>query len=150
MTLCTAACQTSVSLTISWNLYKFMSMASVMPSKHLILCCPLLLLPLIFPSLRVITVKVTWALILDLLCTGCVAVVNLFNFSVWVRAQSCLTLRWSVACQTPLSMEFSRQEYWGRFSFLFPGDLPNPGIEPSLLHCRQILYHLNHQGSSEP
>jgi len=31
-------------------------------------------------------------------------------------------------------------------AMLPPGDLPNPGIEPSLLHWRQILYHLSHQG----
>ena len=43
----------SMSLTISWSLPKFMSIASVMPSNHLILCCPLLLLPSIFPSIRV-------------------------------------------------------------------------------------------------
>ena len=35
---------------------------------------------------------------------------------------------WTLACQAPLSMEFSRQEYWSGFSS--PGDLPNPGIEP--------------------
>ena len=48
-----AACQTSLSITISLSLLKFMSIESVMPSNHLILCCPLLLLPLIFPSIRV-------------------------------------------------------------------------------------------------
>ena len=36
---------------------------------------------------------------------------------------------WTVAYQAPLSMEFSKQEYWSWFSFLTPGDLPNPGIE---------------------
>ena len=36
---------------------------------------------------------------------------------------------WSVAHQTPLSMEFSRQEYWSGLLCPFPGDLPNPGIE---------------------
>ena len=36
---------------------------------------------------------------------------------------------WTIACQAPLSMEFSRQEYWSRLPFLSPGDLPNPGIE---------------------
>ena len=40
-------------LTISWSLLKFMSIGSVMPSNHLIFCSPLLLLPLIFPSIRV-------------------------------------------------------------------------------------------------
>ena len=36
----------------------------------------------------------------------------------------------TVACQASLSMGFSRQEYWSRLPFPFPGDLPNPGIEP--------------------
>ena len=36
---------------------------------------------------------------------------------------------WAVSCQTPLSMEFSRQEYWSGLPFPFPQDLPNPGIE---------------------
>ena len=37
---------------------------------------------------------------------------------------------WTVAYQAPLSMEFSRQEYWSGLLFPSPGDLPNPGIEP--------------------
>ena len=37
---------------------------------------------------------------------------------------------WAVACQAPLSMGFSRQEYWSGLSFPSPGDLPNPGIKP--------------------
>ena len=44
------------------------------------------------------------------------------------------------------SMGFSRQEYWSGSPFPSPGDLPNPGIEPSLLHCRQTLYRLSYQG----
>ena len=49
----TAACQPSPSFTISWSLLKLMSIESVMPSNHLILCCPLLLLLSTFPSIRV-------------------------------------------------------------------------------------------------
>ena len=49
----TAACQASLSITNSWSLLKLMSIKSVMPSNHLILCCPLLLPPSIFPSIRV-------------------------------------------------------------------------------------------------
>ena len=49
----TAACQASLSLTISWSLLTLMSLESVMPSNHLILCHPLLLLTSIFPSIRV-------------------------------------------------------------------------------------------------
>ena len=45
--------QASLSITNSWSLLKLMSIESVMPSNYLILCCPLLLLPPIFPSIRV-------------------------------------------------------------------------------------------------
>ena len=132
--------------------------------------------------------------------------VNLLS-NVWLFA----TL-WTIACQAPPSMGFSKQEFWSGLPFPSPGDLPNPGIEsmspalagrfrrapgkphiypcpeteaskispfgtgiqkvlnsnivlrpilyvhmclcvptqglnPGLLHCRQILYHLSHQGS---
>ena len=53
VTTWTAACQTSLSFTISQTLLKFLSIKSVMASKHLILCHPLLLLPSIFPGIRV-------------------------------------------------------------------------------------------------
>ena len=49
----TAACQSSLSITNSWNLFKLMSIESVTPSNHLILRRPLLLPPSIFPSIRV-------------------------------------------------------------------------------------------------
>ena len=49
----TAACQASLSIANSRSLHKLMSIESVMPSSHLILCCPLLLLPSIFSSIRV-------------------------------------------------------------------------------------------------
>ena len=49
----TRARQASLSLTISWSLSKFMPIKSVMPPNHLILCQPLLLLPSIFPRIRV-------------------------------------------------------------------------------------------------
>ena len=59
--------------------------------------------------------------------------------------QSCLTL-----CDpmdySPLAMKFSRQEYWSWLPLPSPGDYPDAGTEPGLLHCRQILYHLSHQG----
>ena len=41
---------------------------------------------------------------------------------------------WTIVLQAPLSMWFSRQEYWSGLPFLSPGDLPDPGIEPYLLH----------------
>ena len=47
-------------------------------------------------------------------------------------AKSCptLTIPWTLARQAPLSMGFSRQEYWSGLPFPSPGDLPYPGIEP--------------------
>ena len=55
LTLCdpTAAQQASLSITSSWSLLKLMPIELVMPSNHLILCCPLLLRPSIFPNIRV-------------------------------------------------------------------------------------------------
>ena len=59
-----AACQASLFLTISWSLPKFMSTESVMPSNYLILCHPHLLLPSIFPSIKVfsneLAVHIRW------------------------------------------------------------------------------------------
>ena len=51
-----------------------------------------------------------------------------------IHAQTCLTLRphrLYVAHQAPLSMVFSRQEYWNRLPLPTPGDLPHSGIEPA-------------------
>ena len=50
---CMAACKASLSITNSWSPHTLVSIELVMPSKHLILCRPLLLLPSIFPSIRV-------------------------------------------------------------------------------------------------
>ena len=56
--------QASLSFTISWNFLKLMSIELVMLSNHLILCCPLLLLPSVFPSIRVfsneLALRVRW------------------------------------------------------------------------------------------
>ena len=53
---------------------------------------------------------------------------------------------WTIACQTPLSMGSSRQEYWSEFPFPSPGDFSDPG-NTGFLYCRQTLYHLSHQES---
>ena len=54
---------------------------------------------------------------------------------------------WTVAYHALPSMGFSRQEYWSGLPFPSPGDLPNQGLNPGLLNCRQTLYRLSHQGS---
>ena len=74
---------------------------------------------------------------------------------VYAQSLSCVWLfatLWTVACQAPLSMEFSRQEYWRGLPFPTPGDLPDPGIEldlhfSHLLHWQEyslLLCHLGH------
>ena len=52
--------------------------------------------------------------------------------SYFGHVQLCVTL-WTVACQSPLSMEFSRQEYWNGLPCPLPGDFPDPGTEPASL-----------------
>ena len=57
---------------------------------------------------------------------------------------------WTVTHQAPLSMGFSRQDYWSGLPFPSPGIFPTQGSNPGLPHCRQTLYPLSHQGSSGP
>ena len=75
-----------------------------------------------------------WALLLLLL---------LSHFSC---VQLCVTL-WAATRQAPLSMEFSRQEYYFGLPCPPPGIFLTQGLNPGLLHCRQILHCLRHQGS---
>ena len=62
---------------------------------------------------------------------------------------------WTVACQAPLSMGFSRQEYWSGLPCPLPEDLPDPGIKPNFLelqHCRWVLFcfvFFNHWATKE-
>ena len=75
--------------------------------------------------------------------TGKVSATGL-TLKKWVLvAQSCLILcdPMDLACQAPLSMGFSRQEYRKGLSFLSPRDISELGLNPGLLHCRQILYY---------
>ena len=64
-------------------------------------------------------------------------------------AKSCPTLAtpWTVAFQAPLSMGFSRQEYWSGLPFLLQRIFPTQGLNQGLLHFKQILYWLSYKGS---
>ena len=74
------------------------------------------------------------------------------NIKVKVKV---LVTQWNPTLWNPMNCSppgssvhgFSRQEYWSGLPFPSPGDIPHPGTEPGLLLCRQILYHLSHQGS---
>ena len=66
------------------------------------------------------------------------------------RVFSCVQLFviiWMIAHQVPLSMGFSRQECWSGLPFLPPRNLPDPGIEPHLLHWQADYLPLSHLGS---
>ena len=176
----TEACQASLSCTVSWSLLKLMPIELVMPSNHCILCCSLLLLPSIFPSIRVFSNELVlcirwpkywvsasasvlpmnvqdwfplgWTGWISLQSKGLLRVfssttVEKHQFfsaqpSLWSHshicsssslvAKSCLTLAtpWTIALQVPLSVGFSRQEYWSGLPYPSPGDLPDPGIKP--------------------
>ena len=58
---------------------------------------------------------------------------------------------WTVACQAPLSMGISRQEYWSGLPFPSPGDLPDPRIEPGspTLQADSFRTHIKKSGSTE-
>ena len=79
---------------------------------------------------------------------------NAFIFRRYMHVSSVVSdseKPWTVAHQAPLSMVFSRQEYWSGLPYPPPGDLPNPEIEPAFhyVSCigRQVLYHYCHLGS---
>ena len=103
----TAACQASLSITNSRSSLKLMSIKSVMPSSHLILCCPLLLLPPIPPSIRVFSneAALQWH-----------EVAKALEFQLsHVRL---FATPWTAAHQAPPPMGFSRQELeWGAIAF---------------------------------
>ena len=70
----------------------------------------------------------------------------LFLLSRFGHVQLCAAL-WTVACQAPLSMAFSRQEYWSGLPCPPPGDLPNPGIKPRSPALQADSLPLSHQWS---
>ena len=90
----TAVRQASLSITKSWSLLKLMSIGLVMPSNSLILCCPLLLLPSIFPSIRVFSKE-------SVLCIRSFCLFILFmGFSRQDTEVVChFLLQWTTSCQ---------------------------------------------------
>ena len=66
------------------------------------------------------------------ICAIFVGNLHIGLFGGGLVAKLCLTLKisWTVACQAPLSMGFSRREYWSGLPFPSPEDLPDPGVKP--------------------
>ena len=152
----TTARQASLSITNSQSPSKPMSVESVMPSNHLILCRPLLLLPSIFPSIRVfsneaalhirwpkywsfsfnisptnehpgqISFRMDW---LDLLAVQRTLRSLHQLMCEWMKSLSRVQLfatPWTVAHPVPLSMGFSKQEYWIGLPFPSPWESSRP------------------------
>ena len=130
----TAACQASLSITNSHSPPRPMSTESVMPLNHLILCRPLLLLPSIFPSIRVFSSEsalcIRWFLRVQNLgvrqhCFHRHVLTGVFNLlEAWKESESIShsvvsdsATSWTVAHQAPPSMGSSRQECWVAISF---------------------------------
>ena len=67
------------------------------------------------------------------------------NFFCCLVAQPCLTLvtPWTVAHQAPLSLGFSRHEYWSRLPFPTPGDLPDQGLNPCFLYVHLLHWQVD-------
>ena len=124
-----AALQAPLSSTVSCSLLRFTSIESVMLSNHFILCCSLLL-PSVFSSIRVFSNDLD-GLKVKVLVT-----------------QLCPTLCDHTDCSPPGSSVHgilqARILEW--VAIPSSGDPPDPGVQPVLLHCSQILYYLSHQG----
>ena len=92
----------------------------MLPAPKNVLSCPL-------PGTTCLSPAATrkGELVLPSLTIDCTCVLSCFS-----HFQLFATL-WTVAHKAPLSMEFSRQEYWSGLPFPFPGDLPDPVIEPT-------------------
>ena len=170
-----AARQPPCPITNSRSLLKLMSIELVMPSSHLILCRPLLLVPQIPHRIRVFETQkskqlgiilylsttkqgkaglsipedVVWGShsgtqpggILHGICVPCDLASPLKRVCM-LSQFSCVRLivtPWTTAHQAPLSMGFSRQEYWSGLPFPSPGDLPHPGREHESLTSPGLL-----------
>ena len=112
----TAACQASLSITNSQSLLRFMSIESVMPSNHLILCCPLLLLSSIFPSIRVFPVSQVFTSDVQSIGVLSLASVLLMNTQDWSPLE---WTSWTSLQSKGLSRVFSSTTVW-KCQFLSP------------------------------
>ena len=110
------SCPRWLYLITQWRPVKVLNVGCWFPQGHCLRCCTCFLK--MVPGVRKSTNKRVCLRKIKI-CTGLVA-------------QSCpiVVAPWTVACQAPLSMGFSWQEYWSGLPFPSPGDLPDPWIKP--------------------
>ena len=109
-----AARQTSLSFTVSWSLLKFTSVESVMLSNHLILCCPLLLLPSICPSIKVFSSE----------SALCIRWPKYWSLGVSILGALWLTM-WTLVLTLHLFCYIDR-DLEDKIMFVFQSQLPSP------------------------
>ena len=116
-----------------------MSIDSVMLSNHLILCCSLLLLLLIFPNIRIFSSELALHIRSNF---------AIFSWSMKIKSKSHSVVSNSLWPHRLYSPWDSPGQNAGVHSLsLLQGILPTQGSNPGLPHCRQILYQLSHEGS---
>ena len=163
----TATHQASLPFAVSWSMLKLVSIESVMSSNQLTLCCRLLLLPSIFPSIRIFSSEFAfyirwpkyWSFSFSISpfseYSGLLSFrIDWFDFpAVQMKvkvAQSCLTLCNPMDCSLPCfsvhGILQAKVLKVGSHSLL-QDIVSTQGSNPSLPHCRWILYRLSHQGS---
>ena len=160
MTPWTAPRQASLSITNSRSLFKLMPIESVMPSNHLILCRSLLLLPSLFPSIRVFSSELVlhirwpkyWSFSFSISPSNEYSGLISFRMDWLALFQSKGLSR--VFSKTLCSSPWTLYSPWnspgqntgvGSLSLL-QGTFPTQGSNPGLLYCRWILYQLSHKG----
>ena len=95
--------------------------------------------------LRLLLKRFYWKLqlsckcVLKLVWVGCCSGLKLKVHAYVLSGVRLFVTPWTVACQVPLSMEFSRQEYWSGLPFPTPGHLPDPGIELTSLAYAALI-----------
>ena len=127
MTPWTAALQASLSFSVSWSLLRFMFIESVMLSNHLILCCPLLLLPSVFPNIRVFTdqlaVCIRWPKYWNFSISPSNEYSELISFKIgWDSQESSLAPQFKSVSSSVLNFLYgltltSIHDYWKNHSF---------------------------------
>ena len=153
----TLARQASLSFTLSWSLLKLVSIESTMPSNHLTLCHPLLLLPSIFSNFRVFSsesaLHTRW--LKDWSFSFSISHFSEYSGLVSLRLiglTSCCPRDSQKASPAPLFESISSSMIrllYGKNTgvgcqALLQGIFPTQGLNPGLLHCRQTLYRLSH------
>ena len=121
MTSWTAARQTSLSFTISQSLLKLISIESVIASNHLILCCPLLLLPSVFHSIRVCSqsaLHIRWPKYWS------------FSFSIRPSNEYSRVISFGIDCFDLLAVQGTLKSLLQNHSLKASGHLPGPGVKP--------------------